>query len=430
MSDRATVFQTTQVGVETVKGTTEPAIHRILAFSIEPKPMTPIKPFRNQGSKFVTDTFNPKEWTQADVKGEACYKSLTWLFSCILTTAVVTTPGGGTNSRLWTWTPNTYTEDTPVTLTVESGSSVGAERFNYGTLDTLAIRWTKDEVGISGSMFGQRLTEGATLTSVDQNQVWHVDIGLSSAGTFKLGVRGDYTATINYNDSAATIANALKALETVGTSDVTVTGTGSTGDPWVVTFLGALAGQHIVLASSSVSMTGGSLTLTEVTVGQSIADVTPKPIQPTEVQVFVGSQSDLSDLTLLDRAFEAEFSISNRFTMVMTLNSADPSYSAVVEKAPDVTATLLVEHDAASIAFMAELRARADKFCQIVATSEDFIEGSIPWELTVTFPFRFTESTRADKDDVWCSTYKLQPLHNSDLGYALRVTLQNELTTI
>src|SRR6267142_2205959 len=159
MAERATVFETTQVGVETVSGVRVTANRRLLAVSIEPKPIVPVVAQRNLGSKFTNSTFNKKEHTQGDMKGYGCFQTLPFLLNSLLTTGVITTPGGGILTRLHTFTPNTYSPDTPKTFSVESGSSAGAERFQYGTLDSMALRFTEDEVGVSGTWFGQTLEE-------------------------------------------------------------------------------------------------------------------------------------------------------------------------------------------------------------------------------------------------------------------------------
>jgi hypothetical protein len=78
-------------------------------------------------------------------------------------------------------------------------------------------------------------TLGTTTAGVNPvNQVETIDVGVADSGTFTLTVDAQTTAVIAWDASAADIKAALELLSTVTT--VAVTGVGSSGDPWVVTF--------------------------------------------------------------------------------------------------------------------------------------------------------------------------------------------------
>lgn len=81
--------------------------------------------------------------------------------------------------------------------------------------------------------------------------------GTPTGGTFKLSFRGAETASIAFDAAAATVQTALLALRTVGTGNLTVSG--SAGGPYTITFVGALAGQNVPkLVLSTNALTGGS----------------------------------------------------------------------------------------------------------------------------------------------------------------------------
>ena len=65
-------------------------------------------------------------------------------------------------------------------------------------------------------------------------EIESVDVGVASGGTFTLTVGGQTTGNIVYNASAAVVDTAVTALSTVVA--VTVTGAGTLGDPWLITF--------------------------------------------------------------------------------------------------------------------------------------------------------------------------------------------------
>ena len=101
-------------------------------------------------------------------------------------------------------------------------------------------------------------------------EVFSVDRGTSTGGTFTLTVDGQTTSATAFDAAAATVETNVEALSTVTTA--TVTGTGTAGDPWIVTIDTPLAGGWVVSGDGS-SLTGGdaTLTVTETRVGRAVA---------------------------------------------------------------------------------------------------------------------------------------------------------------
>jgi hypothetical protein len=83
--------------------------------------------------------------------------------------------------------------------------------------------------------------------------------GGATGGTLVLGFNGQITSNIAYNASAATIQTALRALSTIGGTNVTCSG-GPLGSAAVTcTFSGSLINQTVPLLTSNISgLTGGS----------------------------------------------------------------------------------------------------------------------------------------------------------------------------
>ena len=96
-------------------------------------------------------------------------------------------------------------------------------------------------------------------------EVATVDRGTSTGGTYTLTVSGQTTAAIAFDAAASAVKSALELLSTVTT--VTVTGTGTVGDPWVCTFDDPI--QSLDVSGDGSSLTGGdqTLTVTETTDG-------------------------------------------------------------------------------------------------------------------------------------------------------------------
>lgn len=89
-------------------------------------------------------------------------------------------------------------------------------------------------------------------------EVRKVDRGTSSGGTFTLTIDGDETGNIAYDATAGAVETAVEAVDAVSAL-VSVTGTGSAGDPWIITFAD---GEGAVVTGDDTNLTGGDSTIT------------------------------------------------------------------------------------------------------------------------------------------------------------------------
>jgi acetyl-CoA C-acetyltransferase len=124
-NDRASIFQTCNVGVEVTPGTAVTCAKKLTSLSIEPAIKTKVETFRPMGTKYTTLTQQGKEWTEAKVSGLVTYTEIVYALSSLLKTAVITTPGGGTNSRLWTFEPSATLADAVKTLLAKARLAPG-----------------------------------------------------------------------------------------------------------------------------------------------------------------------------------------------------------------------------------------------------------------------------------------------------------------
>lgn len=166
MPERATLYQVTQLGVEATPGTAVAANRLLQSISIEPGISADISTFRPNGGKFATVAALGKEFTEAKISGAPTYDELTYLLAGLLVkpTPVQVTPPSGLAYR-WTFTPNQSGPDTIATYTVEQGSSVRAQKFAYGLVSELTLSFSRDEVSLDGSMIGQAIQDGITMTA-------------------------------------------------------------------------------------------------------------------------------------------------------------------------------------------------------------------------------------------------------------------------
>ena len=128
-----------------------------------------------------------------------------------------------------------------------SGGSIAGTAYN--TIEDSARNFTA--IGIDENYVFEFIN-----SDYSQNERQSIYLDNATGGTFTLTFRGHTTGTIAYNASAGTVATALEALATV--DDVTVTGSGTEADPWVVEFGGDHEGQNVDQLSSDISALTGT----------------------------------------------------------------------------------------------------------------------------------------------------------------------------
>jgi hypothetical protein len=342
------------------------------------------------------------------------------LLSSLLKTTSPTTPAGASLTRLWSFKPSVGAIDAFQTYTLQKGTAAQAEQLVYAVVNALTMRWTDVEASLTGTIQGQVLSESITITptptdiaalpvdpksasvyvgsSTSVNEVQTLLIN-GATGTFVLTYEGQSTAAQAVAVTTANLQTALQGLSTVGTNNATVTGVAGTN--YVITFTGDLAG---IDASTLVvsGFTGGPPTITTTTPG---------------------------GLTKLSRVSSFEFAMPERYVFPMTLNDADPSFSYVIPKAVEPRATMILEHDSAAAALMADLRARNTRYCRILCRGPA-VEAGFPNRFSLTFPFKYITNTRADAAGVYSSTYTLAAIYDPTFAGFMQADVSCGITAL
>lgn len=160
MADRASIFQTVQIGVESTPGTAVAANKKLQSMMIEPGMKAEIQSYRAMGSKFPSLAALGKEWTEASVSGGLTYSEVIYPLSSVLG---ATTPTG-TTAKTWVFAPATSAADTPKTFTIEQGSSERAHKFAYGLFNSFGMKFSRESCEVSGSMIAAAITDNITMT--------------------------------------------------------------------------------------------------------------------------------------------------------------------------------------------------------------------------------------------------------------------------
>lgn len=163
MGEKASIFQTVQIGIETTPGTPVAAGKKLLATSIVPAVKTESDTFRAIGNKYPSFAVVNKEWTEASIEGKMTYNEILYLLSSLLSQPTPVQQGG-TTAYKWTFTSNTSAEDAGKTFTVEQGDSNSAWRAAGVKVSGLEFTFNRNEVSLTGTAVGQALETGITMT--------------------------------------------------------------------------------------------------------------------------------------------------------------------------------------------------------------------------------------------------------------------------
>lgn len=166
MTDRASIFQGIQLGVESTHGTGVAADKQLLSLTCEPTIEMESSTFKPTGHKYPTIVVPNREWTSAKLGGPLTYGEIVYLLSSVLevVTPARNIPSTGL-SYTWTFNPAQAAADTVKTFTVEQGDSSRAHKFTYGLVTELGIAFSRNEITLDGAMIGQRLDDDITMTA-------------------------------------------------------------------------------------------------------------------------------------------------------------------------------------------------------------------------------------------------------------------------
>ena len=178
----------------------------------------------------------------------------------------------------------------------------------------------------------------------------------SDGGTFTLTFDGQTTSALAYNATASQVEAALEALPNI--TNVTVTGSGTSSDPWVVTFVDP-GDQDVKQLTADDSNLSGTTTITTVTEGRgnTVVDLDVKTtsqyqswqssttdyeLQEAESSPATGGTVVSDTLALNDQAAELASQNDQNSWNAGVLQAGDYNFRFWVAD-PDKTATALLE---------------------------------------------------------------------------------------
>lgn len=419
MPSRAMVFEGNRIGVETTPGTPVIATRDLGSFGFAATPAAATKNFTPSGAKYATTGTLISEQTNFKIDGMATYNELQYALAGVLTTPVITTPGGGTLSRLWTFNVNSNAPDTPVTYTLEKGTdTVRAAHYPWVTMTDLTLGFSrKDMVKMGGSAFGQPL--------IDDRVRWLVIAGV--AGTYTVTVGANTTTAIAFGATAVTLDTALETLASVGAGKVT-----TTGGPGVTAPIRLVFDKSVDLTTVSAVGTGGTTaTITRMSPGATQLPLLP--ISPTEINIYTASSYALLSSAQAINVFDFNWGITGRQNPFSPMNTSyGTGFAGTNEVAPKTSLSFSVEGNALAGTFINNVRAQDLIFLRVQATGP-LIEGALYNQLTIDTAVRIG-NIGEDKDvsggGLLGKTFPCEWMKDPTTGRPSVVTLQNTQTAL
>ena len=158
------------------------------------------------------------------------------------------------------------------------------------------------------------------------------------------------------------------------------------------------------------------------------------PILPTQVDVYLADTAAGLDIAApLTRPLTLKWSLTDRFGMVYPLASTNNTgWAAHIEKAPNMTATMVMEADAEGMALLTTMRTGATKFLRIKATGvTDGIEAGQPYSFKLDMACQVANPQEfSDQDGVFAVGWELKAVTDATWGKAIEVVVVNNLTAI
>ncbi|PKN85447.1 MAG: hypothetical protein CVU46_11080 [Chloroflexi bacterium HGW-Chloroflexi-8] len=164
MGEKASVFQTAQIGIQSLVGTAVPADKKLLACSVIPSVSVEADQFTASGNKYPSFVTVNKDWSAVDVTGKLTYNEILYLLASLLSQPTPTQQGA-TTAYKWTFLSDTDGEDAGKSLTIEQGDANSAWRSKDVRLAGLELTFNRSEVSFSGSGLGGPMETGITLTA-------------------------------------------------------------------------------------------------------------------------------------------------------------------------------------------------------------------------------------------------------------------------
>lgn len=390
---RASIYQGIQIGIESTPGTQVAATKRLMNIQMNQVPIIPVKTVNLQGGKGMSATQKGDQYTECKFSGPLDFNILTYLFSLCYGTV---TPVLANLGYTWTWQPSSTDPVVPTSATLEEGSSKGAEKFGYATVQDIQIKWNKDDATCDGTIFGQNQTRDATMT-----------------------------AQIKMTCSAAILSAVALTVATSVTTGTIPNGTYVTNLGKVFTVTG---GNTITSSSATLVVTALAAAISAGEIAYLIPEVPPVAIDPVNIGLYISTDS--VNYTQLMDTIEGQINLNGLWAPSFHNQDTTVTFDRIVEKDPQISASITTEEGTEADNYMTYLLSGQKVWIGLKVNGPQ-INGAplVKYLFRLNIPFFVTKPEPGDKGDVYGNTFSFDLAH--DQGYGIfQATLINKLAAL
>lgn len=162
---RASINQKIQIGAESTAGTAVPASKQLTCFDWTFGINADVQTYKPTGHKYPTVQEENTEWVDGTLAGVLDYNGIIYPLSGVMGSTSPTGHGASTTAKDWIFTPPVSGVASPETYTIQQGDSTRAFQLSYGLFTAFGFKGDRKSFNVSGSLIGQAITDGISLTS-------------------------------------------------------------------------------------------------------------------------------------------------------------------------------------------------------------------------------------------------------------------------
>lgn len=371
MATRQELTEIVLLGAESTPGTLATTVQRMRALNYKSRPNTTVKKFRPQGEKMQGVVVPVREWSSGSISGMMDYNELPLALEAIIGAGAHSGTGVANERNVHVYSLDNRVRSIYKTFSLQRGEkATRAHQHTYLVHSGLQLQINTQDCQVSGAFFAQKISDGITM-KVGANEVQTITVtGTPTGGTFRLAFRGSETADLAYNITNSALQSALELLDTVGTGDIVISGTG----PFTATFSAALAAENQpMLTLVKNSLTGGSspsVTVAQTTKGGHL-EYPLVPVLPSHWNIYLADTQAGLGAGKLDKSVGVAatgIDIADRWTPFWTLDrDTEGGFTDTTEMDPKFTANLMVGANSTGMALLNSLRSGATKWLRMEA---------------------------------------------------------------
>jgi hypothetical protein len=172
----------------------------------------------------------------------------------------------------------------------------------------------------------------------------------------------------------------------------------------------------------------GRALATGATMTSSPSEIQIQPVAGAHWDVYCDTAHGSIGTTKLTSLYEAGINFSDLFSQEWTINSANASFNSVYEsEEPSFEWTAMLGADAVGEGMLAAARSGATRYIRLKATGP-IIETTNAYSITIDMAVKVMELDSYESNDgLYVLPITFQPVYDSNLGFAVKVTVTNDI---